>query len=328
MERFKPLSGQQSVRAIFALTLFAISAATALAQPTPRTTTIIVPQAAGGSSDILGRAVAERLANRWKTAVVVENRPGANGNIGTEQVARGKSDGTVLLLQYSATLTANPYLYQRVPFDAIKDFRLVAPVAEVPLVLVVNPQLAAQTTDQFIALAKTKGLTYGSAGNGTVNHLAGEYAFSEAGITVTHVPYRGVAASLADLMGGQIDSAFSSMAPAIPLIRSGKLRALAVTSSKRVKALGDVPTFMESKAARVSSTSWYAVLAPATVPADQLEFLRREVTAAIEGPEFEARLETLGAERMRVAYADWEKLITEESKVWAAVIKRAGAKLD
>ena len=228
------------------------------------------PFPAGGTTDILARAVAQKLTEAWGQQVIVDNRPGAGGNIGSELVAKSTPDGYTLLMGTVGTHAINPSLYARMPYDHVKDFTPVILVAGVPNVLVVNPSLPVHSVQELIAYAKANPgkLNFASSGNGTSIHLAGELFKTMTGVQMTHIPYKGSAPALADLLGGQVQLMFDNLPSSLPFIKAGRLRSLAVTSGTRAAALPDLPTLAESGLAGFEASAWFGVLAPAGTPHD------------------------------------------------------------
>lgn len=290
--------------------------------------TLVTPQATGGTSDILARTIGERLAQRLGQPVVVENRVGAGGNIGTGQVAKAPADGYTLLVGYVGTLAINPTLYASVPFDPIESFSNIVGLADVPLALVVRSDFPAKTLDELVQYARTKPLVYGSAGNGTMNHMAGELLAQAGKFKMTHIPYRGVAPAVTDLAGGSVDLAFASLPSTVPFIKSGKLRAIAVTSEARSKAMPDVPTMLESTLAPISVSTWYSIMAPKGVPAAVVSRLNTEVVGILETPEMKERLESLGAVVWPVGPDKLVATIKADLARWSKIVKESGAKVD
>jgi tripartite-type tricarboxylate transporter receptor subunit TctC len=309
-----------------AAALSAISrVARAQAYPT-RPVKLIVSFAAGGPTDILARLTAQWLSERLGQQVVVENRPGANGNIGAEVVARSPPDGYTLLMM-DATPTINATLYDKLNFDVTRDIAAVAAVAQQPQMMLVNPSVPANTVPEFIAYAKANAgkINMASAGTGTVPHMAGELFKVMAGIDLLHVPYRGTGGAYADLLGGRVQVAFFGPVSAMEHVRSGKLRALAVTGTKR---LGDVPNipavaeFLPGYAAN----SWFGVTAPKATPSEIVIKLNQEVNAAIADPKFTSRIAELGATTLPGSSADFGKLIVDEIEKWGKVIRTGNIK--
>ena len=315
----------------FALAALTAFAASATAQGFPsKQVRIIVPQAPGGASDALSRIIAAKLGEKWGQQVIVENRAGAGGNIGTLEAAKAPADGHTLLLGYIGTNAINPSLYQNLAWDPVKDFVAVATLAAVPFVVVVNPNLAVYTTQELIASAKGASgkLTYSSAGNGSVNHLLGEMFNSAAGVKMTHIPYKGAGPALADLIGGQVQVSFTSMPSVIGHIKAGKLRAIAVTSGARSDALPELPTLAESGLAGFDVYPWFGLFAPAATPAAIVGQLNREINELLATPDVRARFAGQGAVPMATTPAEFAALLKQDIEKWAKVVKDSGAKID
>jgi tripartite-type tricarboxylate transporter receptor subunit TctC len=314
-----------------ALAAFAAGAAGASAQGFPsKQVRIIVPQAPGGASDALSRIIAAKLGEKWGQQVIVENRAGAGGNIGTAEAAKAPADGHTLLLGYIGTHAINPSLYHNLAWDPVRDFVPVATLAAVPFVVVVNPSLAANSTQELIAGAKAAGgkLTYSSAGNGSVNHLLGEMFDSAAGVKMTHVPYKGAGPALADLIGGQVQVSFTSMPSVIGHIKGGKLRAIAVTSRARSETLPELPTLAESGLPGFDVNPWFGLLAPAATPAAIVSQLNREINDLLASPDLRARFSGQGAVPLATSPAEFAALLKRDIEKWAKVVKDSGAKID
>jgi tripartite-type tricarboxylate transporter receptor subunit TctC len=291
---------------------------------------IVVPQTPGGASDALARVIAQKLNDKWRQPVVVENKPGAGGNIGTELVAKSSADGYTLLMSYAGTQAINPSLYAALPYDSVKDFQPVATLATVPFVLIVNKNLAATDLKQFIALAREKPdqIAYGSAGNGSVNHLLGVMMSTDAKVRMMHVPYRGAAPALTDLMSGQIQAVFTSLPSVIGHIRDGAVRPLAVTSAKRAKAAPDVPTIAESGVPGFDVNPWFGLLAPAGTPAAIVRQINGDVASALQEKETIERFTGQGAEPFVTTPEQFLALLQADVEKWGKVVKASGAKLD
>jgi tripartite-type tricarboxylate transporter receptor subunit TctC len=291
---------------------------------------IVVPQAPGGASDALARIMAQRLTERWKQQVVVENRPGAGGNIGTEAVAKAPADGYTLLLGYVGTHAINVSLYASLGWDPVKDFTPIATLATVPFALVVNAQLPVTTVADFIGLAKARagGLTYASAGNGSVNHLLGEMFNAGAGVKLVHVPYKGAAPALTDLMGGQVQSTFTSLPSVAQHVRSGAVRALAVTSARRSESFPNLPTLAESGLTGFDVNPWFGVLAPAGTPREIVEKIHADVNAVLAEKDLKERFAASGADVFVTSLDQFAELLRADIQKWAAVVKASGAKID
>jgi len=288
----------------------------------------IVGYPPGGATDITARIVGQQLAQRLGQAFVIENRAGASGNLGTEAVARAAPDGYTLLL-VNAGNTINDAIYEKLSFVFARDITAVASIVRVPLVMLLNPSIPARTVAEFIAHVRDNPNTVNmaSAGNGTPQHVSGELFKMMAHVTMTHVPYRGSAPALSDLIGGQVQVAFDTTTASLGYIRSGKLRALAVTSTTRSEALPDVPTVGEFLPG-YEATGWYGAGAPNGTPVQIVERLNGEINAALADPDVKARLGELGALPFVSSPAEFTKFVAEESEKWAKVVKFAGIRAD
>lgn len=291
---------------------------------------LVIPFPPGGATDILGRMVAQELNKALGVSVIAENRAGAGGNIGAEAVARSAPDGYTLLMGTIGTQSINQSLYPRLSFDPIKDLTPVTLVATVPNVLVVHPSVPANNVKELIALAKSRPgkLNYGSSGNGSSVHLSGELFKSMTGTFMTHIPYRGSAPAVADLLAGQLDLMFDNLPSVIAHIKSGKLRALGVTSPKRSPSLPDLPTIAESGVPGYDATSWFCLVAPAGTPAPIISRVQQIVAKSLGAPEIREKLLTLGAEGVGNTPEAFGQFIKAESVKWAKVVKVSGAKID
>ena len=296
---------------------------------------IIVPFAPGGTTDILARALAPELGRAFGQTFVIENKAGAGGNVGADLVAKAAPDGYTLLMGTVGTQAINPSLYPKMAYDAAKDFAPITLVAGVPNVLVMNPAKAraAGITDvrSLIAYARANPgkLNMASSGNGTSIHLSGELFKTMTGTYMVHFPYRGSGPALLDLIGGTMDLMFDNLPSALPQVKSGKLIALAVTSSERSAALPDVPTVAEAGPVKgFEATSWFGLLAPAGTPADIVNRVQQESAKALAAPALKERLLSQGAIPGGMAPADFGRFIAAETKKWAAVVKASGAKVD
>ena len=259
---------------------------------------IVVAYTPAGATDILARTVGQKLTEAWGQPVIIDNRPGANGNIGTEYAAKATADGYTLLMVTAGTHGINPSLYRKLGFDAVKDFAPVSLVAMVPNVFVVNNAVPVKDVKEFIAYAKANPgkLNYGSPGNGSTAHLSMELFKSMTGIQMLHIPYKGSAGVLADLIGGQIVATMDNMPPYVPQVKAGKIRALAVSPLRRSPALPDVPTVAEAGVPGYDSGAWFGLVAPAHTPKDIVNKLSRETARILKLPDVNARLADLGAE--------------------------------
>jgi tripartite-type tricarboxylate transporter receptor subunit TctC len=301
----------------------------ALAQIYPaRPVRVIVGLAPGGGSDIVARMMGQWLSERLGQPFVIENRPGAGGNIGTEAVVRAPPDGYTLLLVAPANVV-NATLYDKLNFNFIRDIMPVAGIIRVPNVVVVNPSVPAKTVPELIAYAKANPgkINMGSSGNGSTLHISGELFKMMAGVDMIHVPYRGSGPALTDLLGGQVQVMFATMPSSIEYIRAGRLRALAVTTATRSEALPDVPTVGDFVPGYEASAA-YGVGAPKNTPAEIVDRLNREINAGLADPKMKARLADLGGEVLAGSPADFGKLVAEETEKWAKVVKFSGAKPD
>lgn len=295
--------------------------------------TIVVPYAPGGTTDMLGRLVAQHLGTALGRTVIVENRPGAGTAIGASQVARATPDGTSLLIATSTTLAINPWLYKKLSYDPAKDFAPVGLIGAVPLVVVVHPSVQAQTLAELVALAKDRpdALSYGSAGNGSPQHLGAEMFKFTTSAQMTHVPYKGSALALNDLLGGQLQVMFTDIAPALQHVRAGKLRALAVTSRKRQPTFPNVPTIAESGVAGTAdfeAVAWQSVVAPAGTPKALIDRYSQEIATMFAQPALRQRLESEGFEPNASTPEQLAAYIRSETDRWGKVIRASGTTID
>jgi tripartite-type tricarboxylate transporter receptor subunit TctC len=296
---------------------------------------IVVPFAPGGTTDILARAIAPELGKAFGQPFVVENRGGAGGNIGAEQVAKAPADGYTLLMGTVGTHGINKSLYTKLAFDPQKDFAPITLVAGVPNVMVMNTERARQlginTVPDFIQYARSQsaGFNMASSGNGTSIHLAGELFKSMTGVSMTHIPYTGSAPALLGLVSGQVDVMFDNLPSAMALIKAGKLKAFAVTSSQRSAAMPELPTLEDAGQLKgFEASSWFGLLAPAGTPADVVGRLQQETAKALNSPEIKEKLLAQGAIPSGNTPQQFASLIDAEIKKWAAVVKASGAKVD
>ncbi|QCI67597.1 Bug family tripartite tricarboxylate transporter substrate binding protein [Phreatobacter stygius] len=304
----------------------ATSARPGAAQGFPsRTVTIVSPYQAGGTSDIIARMIAQKLGEAWRQPVIVENRPGANGGVGATAVARAAADGHTLLATASSALTLNPLLYRSLGYDVARDFAPVTRTGSVPNVVVVNPAVPATTLAELIALAKARpdSISYGSQGNGSNGHLNGELFKQMTGVTLVHVPYRGSAPAVSDLIGGQIQLMFDNLPSVIEQIRAGKLRALAVTTAGRSPFLPDVPGMAEAGLAGFDTSAWFAVMLPKETPAEIRGAIERGVIAALTDADARQKLAHVGVTVMADGAAALGQQIEAETALWRAVIAKA-----
>ncbi|HXZ55098.1 MAG TPA: tripartite tricarboxylate transporter substrate binding protein [Burkholderiales bacterium] len=291
---------------------------------------LVVPFPPGGTTDILAREVGERLTATLGQPVVIDNRAGAGGNIGADIVAKAPPDGYTLLMATVGTHAINASLYRKLPYDHIKDFAPVVLVAGVPNVLVVTPSLPVHSVAELIRLAKEKPgqLNFASSGNGTSIHLSGELFKTMAGVDMTHVPYKGSAFALTDLMAGQVQLMFDNLPSSLPHIKAGKLRAIAVTSSQRAPALPDVPTIAESGLPGFEASAWFGIVAPAGTPAAIVSRINADVNQWLRSPEAADKLLAQGAIAAGGTPEQFVAHIRAETDKWARVVKASGAKVD
>ena len=289
---------------------------------------IIVGYAPGGATDIMARLVGQWLSERLGQQFVIENRPGAGSNIAAEAVVRAPADGYTLLL-VGVSNAINATLYDRLNFNFIRDITPVAGIIRDTYVMVVNPSFPAKTVPEFVAYAKADPgrINFGSAGIGSPNHVTGELFKIMTGVNLMHVPYRGIALALSDLLGGQVQVAFASMPSSIEFIRAGRLRALAVTTATRSEVLPDVPTVGEFVPGYEAS-AWYGIGAPKATPAEIVDKLNKEINAALADPKMKARLADLGGTPFLGSPADFGKLIADDTERWGKVVEFSGAKVD
>jgi tripartite-type tricarboxylate transporter receptor subunit TctC len=286
--------------------------------------TLVVPYPPGGSADILARTLAPKLGERMGQAILIENRAGAGTAIGAKAVASSPPDGYTLLLGTVSSNAINPAM-TKVGYDPIKDFVAIAPVAAIPFVLVANPTFARNNVGELIAYAKANSekVSYASAGPGTSNHLAGVMLASAAQINLVHVPYKGSAPALNDVIGGHVPIMFDLIATAQPMIQAGKVKPLAVTSKGRASLLPQVPTMRESGLADYQVSAWFGIFGPAEIPVAIVNKLNLEITAVIKNPEMQKRLRELGAEPETATPQEYERFVREEAAKWATVVKLA-----
>jgi tripartite-type tricarboxylate transporter receptor subunit TctC len=316
------------IAALAALGAAAAPAASPADNYPSRIVKMIVPFPAGGTTDIFARHIGDRLAKALGHNFVIDNRGGAGGNIGSDAVAKADPDGYTLLMGTVGTHAINHSLYARMPYDALKDFALVAFAAGVPNVLVVNPKnVKATTVQELIAEAKSapKKLNFASSGNGTSIHLSGEMFKQMTGVDIVHVPYRGSAPAVNDLIAGQVDLMFDNLPSSIQQVRGGNLCAIAVTSAKRSSALPDTPTIGVSG---FEASSWFAIFAPAKTPKEIVDKLNAEVLKILADPEVQSRFAEIGGEIRMYKPDELRAIVQSEIEKWAKVVKASGAKID
>ena len=304
---------------------------TAAAQDYPsRPVKIVVPFPAGGSNDIIARILAQKLGERTGQTFLIENRGGAGGNIGADAVATSEPDGYTLLLTAPPPLTINAALYKNLPYDPAKAFAPVSLLASVPIVLAVHPSVEANNVRELIALAKAKPgtLNFGSSGNGSTNHLAGELLKSMTGINIVHLPYRGAAPAMNDLIAGHIPMMFDNIPAVLPQVQAKTIKAIAVAGAKRATALPDVPTVAESGVPGFEASAWFGLVAPAKTPAPVLAKLESEVDAILKMPDVQKRFTELGAEPSSISGAAFGGFLADETAKWTKIIQSSGATIN
>lgn len=303
---------------------------TSYAQPYPsKPIRLVVPLAPAGTTDILARLVGQRIGEALGQPVIVDNRPGAGGNIGNEVVARALPDGYTLLMA-APPLVINPNLYASAGYHPVRDFAPISLVASVPIVLAVHPSVQATNVKELIALAKANPgkYNYASSGVGGTNHLAGALFANMASVDIVHIPYKGSGPAMTDLLGGLVHMQFSGLPPLLPFIKSGKLRALGIAGTRRAASLPEVPTISESGLPGFEATSWQGLAAPAKLPNDTLKLLHGTITKVIAAPEVKIRIAELGAEPVGSTPAEFGQMIKTEFEKWGPIIKQTGARAE
>jgi len=314
-------------RAMLALGMAAAGGAMAAYPEKP--VTLVVPYPAGGATDVIARMVADQLPAKWGQQVIVTNRPGAGTTVAAENVSRAPADGYTLYMT-TAAHTISASLYKKLNYDPLKDFAPITLTSTIPLVLVTTKSLQAASLAEFIDHGKQspEGLTMASTGNGTPQHLTGELFKGRTGLKLVHVPYRGDAPMLTDLIGGQVQMAFVTLSAALPHIQGGKLNAIAVASAKRVQAIPDVPTMAEAGMPDFEAATWFGLFAPAGVPEDVREKIYRDVAAIVGQPEMTRKLQDMGAQVNNSSPQEFQAFIDAEAKRWAEGVKISGAQVD
>ena len=330
-----PLSCRQSLcRLVAGATVLLVAtwlaALPAQAQDSGKTMRIVVPFPPGGSTDLLARRIGDKLAAAWGQTVIVENRAGAGGTVGAAYVAKAAPDGNTLLMGVTGSNAIAQSLYANLPYDVLKDFAPVSMVVSAPLVVAVNPAVRAKTLAEFIALAKARpgAVSYGSAGNGTSMHLTGEMFKQATGTSMVHIPYRGSAGMLNDLMGGQIDASFGDLLVLMPQLEAGKIRPLAVTSRQRHPLLPNVPTVAENGFPGFEALSWQGLFAPAGTPPEAVARISAEVHKAVNSPDIKDYFSARGFLIDGTTPAAFKTLLEAEVKKWGAIVKASGARAD
>jgi tripartite-type tricarboxylate transporter receptor subunit TctC len=319
------------VRWLTLVALCALAAGGVSAQSWPtKPIKYIVPFAPGGTTDILARTISEKLSIALGQPVVVENKPGAGGGVGADFTAKAAPDGYTIMGGTISTHAINASLYSNLPYDPVKDFVAITLIARVPNMLVINPEIPAKTVAELIALLKANPnkYTFASSGNGTSQHLSGELFKSMAGVQMQHIPYKGSPPALQDVVGGQVTMTFDNITTALPLAKSGKLRAIAVTTAKRSAVAPDIPTLAESGLVGFEVGSWQGVFAPAGTPSDIVKRLNAEIVKIINMPDVREKLLALGAEPVGDTPEQFGAYVKTEVVKWSDVVKKSGAKVD
>jgi tripartite-type tricarboxylate transporter receptor subunit TctC len=315
----------------FAAFLIAAPLGEAAAQRYPdKPVRMVVPYVAGGNLDVIGRLFAQGLGEELGQSFVVDNRPGANGNVGTDQVVRSAPDGYTIAMVSAGTMTINPALYRTMSFDPEKDLAPISLVASGPMVLEVNPALPVHNVGELVAYAKANPgkLNFGSGGNGTLSHLSTEMLRARTGIDIVHVPYKGTALALNDLLGGQIQVMFDTLSTSVPHIEDGKLRALAVTSVKRSTTLASLPTIAEAGVKDYSADAWSGLVAPAGTPRELISRLHAAAAKVAAREQIRKTLATLGSEPVGTTPEQFAEMIRTERGKWAEIVKISGARVE
>ena len=289
---------------------------------------IIVPQTPGGASDALARIVGQKLSEKWGQPVVIENRSGAGGNIGMDAVAKAPGDGHTLLMSYLGSHAINPSIYSKLPFDPEADFVAVATLANVPFVAAINASVPVTNMKGLVAYASQKPVSFGSAGNGSVNHLLGEMFNTASGSKMQHIPYKGAAPALTDLISGQIQVVFTSLPSVAQHIRSGTVKGLGVTGSKRAAAFKDIPTISDSGFPGFVINPWFGLFASKGTPASVVKQINADVKKVLEDKDILEKFSALGAEPFESTPQEFQAMLHADIKTWAAVVKSSGATAD
>ena len=289
---------------------------------------IVVPQTPGGASDALARIVAQKLSEKWQQPVVIENRAGAGGNVGMEFVAQSPADGYTLLMSYVGSHAINASLYKKLPFDPERDFAPVATLATLPFVLVTSPDAHFKTIQELTDLARQKPLTFGSAGNGSVNHLLGVMFNAAAGTKLEHIPYKGAAPAMQDLMSGQINMVFTSLPSVAGSIKSGTLRPIAVTSAQRSSAFPNIPTISEAGFKDFDVSPWFGLFAPSKTPSSVVKKLNHDIEEILKNKEIIEKYNAQGADPFITQPNEFANILRKDIIKWREVVKASGAQID
>ena len=320
----------QAISWVLGATLVAISPGVFAQSYPSKPVKLVVPQAVGGATDVFARHLAQKLTLAWSQPVVVENRVGAAGVLGTDFVAKSPADGHTLLFTYAGSQAVNPSLYPKIPFDSVNDFVPITPVATTAFFLVVGANSPVQNFRDLLALAKAQPgkVTYATSGNGSINHLLSESLNVEVGIKTVHVPYKAIAAAMTDVIGGQVDTAFAAVPSALQLIKGGKLRAIGVSSAKRNSSMPDVPTIAEMGYPQFNVSPWWGLLAPAGTPKAIIDKIHADVVKIVQTSEGISFFREQGSEVFTTSPEEFRKILEADVVHWAKVVKSSGAKLD
>lgn len=319
---------KQMMRVLISVAAVAIAVPVSAQEFPSRPVKIVVPQTPGGASDALARIVGQKLSEKWQQPVVVENRPGAGGNLGMEFVAQAPADGYTLLMSYVGSHAINAALYKKLPFDPERDFAPVATLATLPFVLVARPDAPFKTVRELADLGKRQPLTFGSAGNGSVNHLLGVMFNAAAGSKLEHIPYRGAAPAMQDLMSGQISLVFTSLPSVASAIRSGSLRGIAVTSAQRSQSFAQIPTIAEAGYKDFDVSPWFGLFAPAKTPPAIVRRMNQDIQEILKNREVIEKFQAQGADPFITQPAEFAAILKSDLAKWSEVVKASGAQID
>ncbi|NBU44108.1 MAG: tripartite tricarboxylate transporter substrate binding protein [Betaproteobacteria bacterium] len=319
---------KQMMRVLISVAAVAIAVPVSAQEFPSRPAKIVVPQTPGGASDALARIVGQKLSEKWQQPVVVENRPGAGGNLGMEFVAQAPADGYTLLMSYVGSHAINAALYKKLPFDPERDFAPVATLATLPFVLVARPDAPFKTVRELADLGKRQPLTFGSAGNGSVNHLLGVMFNAAAGSKLEHIPYRGAAPAMQDLMSGQISLVFTSLPSVASAIRSGSLRGIAVTSAQRSQSFAQIPTIAEAGYKDFDVSPWFGLFAPAKTPPAIVRRMNQDIQEILKNREVIEKFQGQGADPFITQPAEFAAILKSDLAKWSEVVKASGAQID
>lgn len=315
-------------RVLISAVMWAVASLVSAQDFPTRPVKIVVPQTPGGASDALARIVGQKLSEKWQQPVVVENRPGAGGNVGMEFVAQAPADGYTLLMSYVGSHAINAALYKKLPFDPERDFAPVATLATLPFVLVARPDAPFKTVRELADLGRRQNLTFGSAGNGSVNHLLGVMFNAATGTKLEHIPYRGAAPAMQDLMSGQISLVFTSLPSVASSIRSGTLRGIAVTSAQRSSSFSQIPTIAEAGFKDFDVSPWFGLFAPGKTPSAVVRRMNQDIQEVLKNREVVEKFQGQGADPFITQPAEFAAILKSDLAKWSEVVKASGAQID